>query len=127
VEFPLVVGEVKSGVKPASSAAVVSKSRKPILLYEYKPAIDTRMDFVESHHIMEVLIKAYYCLYQHKVPTFIHCLTDLHDWYYLKVEKVNHSKLKIVWYKSIEEKVLSLDTHINFFTSCSFANARYRK
>ena len=124
MEFPLVVGEVKSGVKPASGAAVVSKSRKPILLYEYKPAIDTRMDFVESHHIMEVLIKAYYCLYQRKVPTFIRCLTDLQQWYYLKVEKVKPSKLKIVWYKSIKEDEISLDTHLS---SCYFGHYAYAR
>ena len=85
MEFPLVVDKVKPGVKPASDAAVVvaitSKSTKPILLYEYKPVVDTRLDYVERHHIMEVLIQAYYCLYQHEVPTFIHCLTDLHQWY----------------------------------------------
>ena len=65
MEFPLVVDKVKPGVKPASDAAVVaaitSKSiRKPILLYKYKPVVDTRLDYVESHHIMEVLIQAYY-------------------------------------------------------------------
>ena len=90
MEFPLVVDKVKPGVKPASDAAVVaaitSKSTKPILLNEYKPVVDTRLDSVERHHIMEVLIQAYYCLYQHQVPTFIHCLTDLDQWYYFKVD-----------------------------------------
>ena len=65
MEFPLVVDKVKPGVKSGSDAAVVaaitSKSiRKPILLYKYKPVVDTRLDYVESHHIMEVLIQAYY-------------------------------------------------------------------
>ena len=79
MEFALVVDKVNPGVKPASDAAVVaitSKStRKPILLYEYKPVVDMRIDHVSSHHIMEVLIQAYYCLYQRKVPTFLHSYT----------------------------------------------------
>ena len=67
MEFPLVVDKVNPGVKPASDGAVVaaitSKStRKPLLLYEYKPVVDTRWNYVDCHHIMEVLIQAYYCL-----------------------------------------------------------------
>ena len=111
MEYPLVLDVVKSGAKPASDSALVAaitKSvnsdkkliSKPIVLYEYKPSIDTRSNHVNDHFMMEVLIQAYYCLYQYKVPTFIHCLTDLHQWYYFKVDKVKPSKLKIVWYKS---------------------------
>ena len=120
-EFPLVLDVVKSGAKPASDSAIAKSVysdkkliSKPIVLYEYKPTVYPRSNHVNRHFMMEVLIQAYYCLYQYKVPTFIHCLTDLHQWYYLKVDKVKPSKLKIVWYKSINEKELSLDTHLSF-------------
>ena len=84
MEFAFITEKLKSGVKPACDGAVVAlinDAKKPIM---YKPVVDPRLDFVEHHHLMEVLIQGYYCLYQHKVPTFIHCLTDLSQWYYLK-------------------------------------------
>ena len=91
MEYHLVVDTGKSGAKPASDAAVVAITtefiEKPIILYEYKPVVDQRSNYVDNHQIMEVPIQAYYLLYQHKVLTLIHCLTDLHQWYYLKVDK----------------------------------------
>ena len=37
--------------------------------------------------------------------------------YYFKVDKVKPSKLKIVWYKSINEKEVSLDTNLSVLHS----------
>ncbi len=111
-------------VKPACDGAIVaviSDDKVPIILNEYKPVVDLRWDFVERHHLMEVLIQGYYCLYQHKVPTIIHCLTDLSQWYYFKVKPC---KLKIAWYNSISEKELNLHTRL-FSTFCHSAYATF--
>ena len=75
----------------------------------------TRFTALSVNHqdLMEVQIQGYCCLCQHKVPTVIHCLTDLSQWYYFK-DEVKSSKLKISWYKSISEKELSLESHHSF-------------
>ena len=111
MEFPVIVG-----TKPACDGAVVAAAvSKPVLLYEYKPVVDTRTNLVSHHHLMEVLLQAYYCLYQHKVPTYIHCLTDLSQWYYFQVEAISNSRLKILWYHSIkDDNKISLDLHFSF-------------
>ena len=117
MEFVLVKDKVKVGVKPACDAAVVAivnETSRPVLLIEYKPVVDTRYYCVEKSHLMEVMIQAYYCLYQHEVTTFIHCLTDLQQWYYFKVEKESPRKLKIAWYKSINEPEINVGSHFNF-------------
>ncbi len=79
MEFAVVYGSQR-GVKPACDAAVAvveATSRKPVILYEYKPVVDTRWNHVKQNDLMELLIQGYYCLHYHQVSTVIHCLTDL--------------------------------------------------
>ena len=63
---------------------------------------------------METLIQGYYCLYQHKVRSVVHCLTDMFQWYYFKLEKVRPSELKVAWYHSISENEPNIQTHVDF-------------
>ena len=117
MEFSVVTHKLKSGVKPASDAAMVVAlvyAVKPVLLYEYKPVVDPRVDRIERKALIEVLLQGFYCLYQHNVTTVIHCLTDLSQWYYFKLEKEKPSNMKIVWFQSIHEEELNLHTHFSF-------------
>ena len=50
------------------------------------------MSSSQSHGM---LIQGYYCLYQHQAHTLVHCLTNLSQWYYFKVDQATFSKLKI--------------------------------
>lgn len=119
MEFTLIKEKLKSGAKPSCDAAIavttaVVNKTTPVLLFEYKPAVDTRETFVDHHSLMETLIQGYYCLYQHQVHSIIHCLTDMFQWYYFKLEREKFSKMKVAWYHSIFEKELNLQTHVNF-------------
>ena len=52
MEFSVVTHKLKSGVKPASDAAMVVAlihDFKLVLLYEYKPVVDTRLDRVKRN------------------------------------------------------------------------------
>ena len=63
MEFPVIVEKIKSGVKPACDAAVVAivdGNEKPLVLFEYKPAVDPRKDLLGRQDLMEVLIQGYY-------------------------------------------------------------------
>ena len=76
MEYSVVTHKLKQGMKPASDAAMVVAlvhQLKPVLLYEYKPVVDLRVDRVERNDLKEVVLKGFYCLYQHNVPTVIHC------------------------------------------------------
>lgn len=118
MEFSVIAEKLKSGKKPSSDGAICVvtdiQDKKPLILYEYKPTVDTRKEHVYHQSLMEVLIQTFYWLKQHKVSTIIQCLTDLHQWYYFKVEKVGSTKLKYTWYKSFHEPMLSLKVHIDF-------------
>ena len=73
------------GTKPACDGAVTaitSETHMPIILFEYKPVVDLRLEAIDLRSLMETLIQGYYCIYQHKVCSIIHCLTDLFQWYY---------------------------------------------
>ena len=109
MEFPVVKHKLKPGACDGAIRAVVhvrvQRKENPILLFEYKPVVDPRLQSVERHHLMELLIQGYYCLHQHTVPTLIHCLTDLSQWYYFKLDKATPCKLKVAWYRSIHESL----------------------
>ena len=78
MEFPVIVDKVNPGQKSASYAAVcaVMTCKKPVILYEYKPTVDTRHEHVKTDDLMEVLLQGFYCLRQYRVHTVIQCLTD---------------------------------------------------
>ena len=122
MEFVLIKENVKVGMKPACDVAIVHEVDRPVLLVEYKPKLDTRCGFVETNQLMEVMIQAYYCLYQHPVTSVIHCLTDLQQWWYFKVDKERPRKLKVAWFKSINEPgspfeflpAINIASHFNF-------------
>lgn len=68
MEFSVVTHKLKSGVKPASNAAMVVAlvhDFKLVLLYEYKPVVDTRLDRVEHNDLMEVLIQGFNTMLLH--------------------------------------------------------------
>ena len=120
IEFPVIVDKLKPGNKPSCDgpicAIVCSNVKKivPLILYEYKSVVDVRLEKVNHHSLMEVLIQGYYCLCQYNARTVIQCLTDLGQWYYFRVDKVSSAKLKYAWYKSISERKLSLKSHLDF-------------
>ena len=116
MEFPVIVEKIKSGVKPACDAAVVAivdGSKKPLVLFEYKPVVHTRKYSLGRQDLMEVLIQGYYCLYQHDVSSIVHCLTDLEQFYYFKMEKAEMRKMRISWNFSLSKQ--SLNAHLNFW------------
>ena len=119
MEFSVITEKIKPGNKPSCDGAIcaiVASGPKltPFILYEYKPTVDPRCNDVYYHDLMEVLLQAYYCLHQHKVCTIIHCLTDMSQWYYFRVDEVSVAKLKVTWYKSISEHVPSVQSHVSF-------------
>ena len=115
MEFPVIVEKIKSGVKPACDAAVVAivdGNEKPLVLFEYKPAVHKRNDSLGQQDLMEVLIQGYYSVYQHDVSSIVHCLTDLEQFYYFKMEKAETRKMRISWNFSLSEQ--SLNAHLKF-------------
>lgn len=90
MEFPVIVDKIKRGAKPFcdGNVCVILNvelcSKKPLILYEYKPVVDPWIERVNNHSLMEVLIQGFYCLDQYRVSTVIQCLTDLQQWYFLK-------------------------------------------
>ena len=117
MEFSVVRHKMQRGTKPASDAALVVAlvhQVKPVLLFEYKPVVDTRKAMVKRNDLLEVVLQGFYGLYQHNVPTLLHCLTDLSQWYYFKLDKEEPSKMKIARFHSIQEEELNLQTHCSF-------------
>ena len=62
MEFPVVRDKVKHGTKPASDGAICAivscdSEYRPVVLYEYKPRVDTRLDYVGCHDLMELLLQ----------------------------------------------------------------------
>ena len=120
MEFPVVIKKTgKPGTKPACDGAIcavistASKKIVPLILYEYRPTVDTRCDQVNHHDLMEALIQAFYCLHQYHVSTVLLCLTDMSQWYYFRADLVQE-KLKITWYKAINEAMASVESHKEF-------------
>ena len=99
MEFHVVTEKTgKPGAKPACDGAVcaiVSSALKiyPLILYEYKPTVESRCDHVNHHDLMEALIQAFYCLHQYPVSILL-CLTDMRQWHYLRADLVQ-AELKI--------------------------------
>ena len=121
MQFPVITEKVKPGAKPAcdgATCAIVILNEKdtllPVILYEYKPKVDPRTNFVDHHHLVEMVIQGYYCLHQYKTRTIIQCLTDLFQFYYFKVDVANQGKVKFTWYKRICENSLNVESHLNF-------------
>ena len=116
MEFPVVKEKTgKPGTKPACDGAIcaiVSCASKigPLILYEYKPTVDPRCDHVNHHDLMAALIQ---CLHQYHVSTVLLCLTDMKQWYYFRADLVQ-AKLKITWYKAINEAMASVESHKEF-------------
>ena len=79
MEFPVIKDKVKRGTKLACDGAICAilsydSSRpqyKPVILYEYKPTVDTRLDHVNYNDLMELLLQGFYCLRQYKVRTVL--------------------------------------------------------
>ena len=116
MEFPVVVETTKSGSKPScdGNICVPLRNAKPLILYEYKPVVDMRMNSVDHRSLMEVLIQGVYCLNQYRVSTVIQCLTDLQQSYYFGVDKVGSTQVKYTWYKGFHDEILNLKTHLDF-------------
>ena len=120
MQFVLVTHKLEPGTKPACDGAVSAivvhegNPKKPLILYEYKPVVDPRTQFVHRNDLLEVLLQGYYCLFQHNRPTVLHCLTDLSQWFYFKLEKVKPGKMQIAWYKAFSEQQLSFDAQLTF-------------
>ena len=119
MEFPVVIEKTgRPGTKPACDGAICAivscdSSISPLIIYEYKPVVDTRCDRVNHHDLMEALIQAFYCLHQYRVSKVLLCLTDMEQWYYFRAELVQ-AKLKITWYKAINEAMASVESHKEF-------------
>ena len=76
MQFPVINEKVKRGVKPSYDAAVcaivsLDGGLSPVILYEYKPTVDTREDHVDPHDLMEVVLQGYYCLRQYSKQSYI--------------------------------------------------------
>ena len=92
MEFPVVLHTRKRGQKPSSCdgtiSAVASPSlNHPVILYEYKPTVHPDPLIVNPDHLMELFLQGCYCLWQYKLQSIVHCLTDLNSWHYLKLKK----------------------------------------
>ena len=115
MEFPVVVDKLKRGVRPACAAAVVAiidGNEKPLVLFEYKPIVHPRKEVLARQELMEILIQGYYSLYQHGVSSVIHCLTDLEQFYYFKMEKAGRSKMTIAWNFILSKH--DINSHLKF-------------
>ena len=129
MEFPVVVNAVKRGQKPACDGALCAilasepagqpesgDDTTPVVLYEYKPTVDTRCDTVNPDDLLELVIQGYYCLRQYNLRTLLHCLTDLQQWYYFKLT-YEHSQVKCMWFKDFHSESpddIDIASHVNF-------------
>ena len=119
MQFPVVKEKTgKPGTKPTCDGAICAillsaVKVDPLILYEYKPAVDPQCDYVNPHDLMEALIQAFYCLHQYHVSIVLLCLTDVRQWYYFRADLVQ-AKLKITWYKAINEAMASVESHKEF-------------
>jgi hypothetical protein len=102
----------RAGVNPSCDTAMVvtvlsQTDNQPILLYEYKPmvneyVVDPRGAFVNTRDLLEALIQGFYCVHFRKVKSIVQCLTDMHTWHFMKLNK-HSNQISIEWYKSIQE------------------------
>lgn len=78
-EFSVVLNTQKWGQKPSCDSAirVISSTshKRPVILYEYKPTVDTRSLKVNHDHLMELFLQGCYCLWQYQLQCIVHSLT----------------------------------------------------
>ena len=82
----------RAGVNPSCNTAMVvtvlsQTDNQPILLYEYKPMVDPRRDFVNTRDLLEVLLRGFYCVHFRKVKSILQCLADMDTWHFMKLNK----------------------------------------
>ena len=111
----------RAGVNPSYDTALVLKvssqtDDQPIVLYEYKPVVDTRSDSVDVRDLLEALMQGFYCIHFRKVPSIVQCLTDMYTWYFMKLNK-RQNHITIEWYKSIHnDNAPNVQTHVSFIS-----------
>ena len=108
----------RAGVNPSCDTAMVvtvlsQTDNQPIILYEYKPVVDPRGAFVNTRDLLEALIQGFYCVHFRKVKSIVQCLTDMHTWHFMKLNKQSNH-INIEWYKSIKEDTPNVQTHVSF-------------
>ena len=132
MQFPVVVDTLKRGQKPACDGALCAilksshlgcqpHSILPVVLYEYKPIVDTRLLSVNPDDLMEMFIQGYYCLCQYKLETIIHCLTDLQQWYYFQLRKES-ARMRCMWYNVFHSETpeeVQVASHVHFLDLCT--------
>jgi hypothetical protein len=78
----------RAGVNPSCDTAMVvtvssQTDNQPIILYEYKPVVDPRRDYVNVRDLLEALMQGFYCVHFRKVTSIVQCLTDMHTWHFM--------------------------------------------
>ena len=97
----------RAGVNPAcDTAIVITTDAKSIILYESKPVVDPRSDFVNKRCLLEGLLQGFYCLHYKKVKSIIQCL---HTWSFMKLNK-HSNQIRVEWYKSIHQMCRPMST-----------------
>ena len=66
----------------------------------YSSTVDPCPQALQPSDFMEMLVQGYYCLKFHKVPTCLHCLTDLRVWHIYKLCMTGADILEIKWFKT---------------------------
>ena len=98
-----VVSRPLPGKNPSVDAAVLSvvSNTQPLLLYEYKPVVNTCTLFVNAQDLMELLVQGFYCSCNKGISNLLHCLTDLYTWHYVMLSlNVSCQGLIIEWTKT---------------------------
>lgn len=103
----VIMNSQKPGQNPADAEVVLSHvdgKLQQVVLFEYKPSVDTRSLSVNDGHLLQLLIEAYYYLTYHSIPACIFCLTDLQMWYYFKIKKGMSTGplIQIEWAKVVQ-------------------------
>lgn len=104
---------------PSADTAVViiNGKYKPQILYKYKQVVHHTMDGIDVLALAEVLLQATHCARFHRVPSLLHCLTDLETWHYFTF----CTSTGITWYhKVVHNSNLSssdIQTHLEFLVT----------
>lgn len=115
------------GKNPATDGAVIvvvddsSPSYYPVIVYEYKPVVDSKMSVVNKKDVTELLIQGFYCFRQYEIDECLLCLTDLYRFHYMKVTKAGRT-MAIKWAKSIsfeeeEQMQKQMQEHFSFIAA----------
>lgn len=62
--------------------------------------VDLRDINVNPNDLMEVVVQAFYCLHAYNINRIAHCLTYVHQRYYLILEEVTGTKMNCVGFYS---------------------------